>query len=36
MREVVLHLSMSVDAFIAGPDDEPVVLHLRYRVRSAG
>jgi hypothetical protein len=29
-------MSMSVDGFIAGPDDEPGVPHLRYRVRSAG
>jgi len=28
-------LSMPVDGFIAGPDDEPGV-PLRYRVRSAG
>jgi len=28
-------MSMSVDGFIAGPDDEPGVL-LRHRVRSAG
>ena len=62
MARVVLDMSMSVDGFIAGPDDRkgqgrrlfddlppdhhelelvrsldgPGVLHLRYRVRSAG
>jgi hypothetical protein len=37
VREVVLSMSMSmtVDGFIAGPDDEPGV-PPRYRVRSAG
>lgn len=36
MGKVVLYMSMSVDGLIAGPDDGPGVLHLRYRVRSGG